>query len=211
MDESNKKLCKHISTCRIGSPALPVDKCSLDLPAPHPCPDFEPAQTVKPEAQEITEEDGIHEQWYKDAREVIPETLQAFIERLTNDYVHDYRTIAHAAAASALAAVNAVDESDQGGLIGYQINYILWRIILKIGAYPEGALLYMSNFDNMLYPQYADQFERTLKVAHWAAIQKRAAEALASTPVNEVDPQVREHWQSIVDGTVPFGWSVEEK
>ena len=63
------------------------------------------------------------------------------------------------------------------------------------------------NYDDMLYPQYDHKFAKVLDHGMWAYLQKAAAEKLAQ---HHGAPEVQAHWQSIVDGVVPFGYRVAE-
>ena len=64
------------------------------------------------------------------------------------------------------------------------------------------------DFDNMLYPQYEDSFEKTISVETWENLQEQAKKNLASKDF--ATDGVRNHWQSIVDGKVPFGFIVKK-
>lgn len=67
------------------------------------------------EKKSITEQDKIHEEWYKEASEMTLENLPEFLRKLTEDYSHDYGTICHAISAAAAAAAWAVEKSPCGG------------------------------------------------------------------------------------------------
>jgi hypothetical protein len=66
--------------------------------------------------QAITEEMNIHQKWYEEARCINMDTLKPFIDRLMNEYNHDYGTICHALSAGAIAAFCAMNKDEhQGG------------------------------------------------------------------------------------------------
>lgn len=72
--------------------------------------------------ESITEDDGIHNGWYEEAKQHTTKTLPVFIQHLTEDYRHDYGTICHAVAAAALAAAHAVDHAPCGGVTGKKLR-----------------------------------------------------------------------------------------
>lgn len=59
----------------------------------------------------------------------------------------------------------------------------------------------------MLYPQYYDKFQKTLSSKTWEWLQQKAKENLESRGI--VHPDVKKHWEEIVEGIVPFGYIVE--
>ena len=58
----------------------------------------------------------------------------------------------------------------------------------------------------MLYPQYEDKFEKTIRSNTWRALQEQAKKNLEDS--EHVHPAVIAHWESIVRGEVPFGYKV---
>lgn len=74
---------------------------------------------------QITEELGLHKEWYEEAKKQTLNTLPAFVSNLVENYSHDYGTICHAITAAALGAANAVEESPEGGITGFQANCIM--------------------------------------------------------------------------------------
>ena len=84
----------------------------------------------------------------------------------------------------------------------------MWDFIRQ-WMYPNNMCgLKLVNYDNMLYPQDSDHFEKTISSDVWNKIQAQAKELLAET--TNAHPVVRAHWQSIVDGQVPFGYVVKD-
>ena len=166
--------------------------------------------------QIITEEMKIHEEWYKEARKITAEKLPEFIRHLTEDYVHDYGTMIHACTAAAIAATWSVEHSPIGGITGFQAGAIMWEFIKHWNKENNKCGLQLMDYDNMLYPQYEYHFEKTISEDTWGAIQKEAMSRLMGqkTPPNvsrnEPTP-VTEHWQSIVDGKIPFGYTISEE
>lgn len=167
-------------------------------------------QKPTPTRKKITETMKEQEQWYKDAKEVRAESLHFFINHLINDYEHDYGTICHAIAAASIAAAHAVNRSSsEGGITGFQAGAVMWEFIQHWGVFPSNALLKIQDQSDMLYPQNVGKFT-TISKSTWKELQKRANNKLAFTTKDEVHEEVSDHWQSIADGEVPFGYSIEE-
>lgn len=159
--------------------------------------------------QAITEEQGIHKQWYEDAEKVENlDQLMGFLKHLLEDYQHDYGTICHALSAGAVATCWAMDRVG-GGITGFQAGCVMWGFIGGWNQQYRDKPLRFVNFENMLYPQYADKFSTEMSAETWKWLQDQAAKNLETE--REVHPNVWDHWQSIVNGGVPFGWTAEAK
>lgn len=109
----------------------------------------------------ITEESKEHEHWYEEAKKMTLSQLPVFIDHLINDYNHDYGTIVHAMAAGAIASMHAMDNSSQGGIIGFQASFVMWQFI-KIWMSIESPLRLL-NFGDLLYPQCEYKFKTISK------------------------------------------------
>jgi hypothetical protein len=164
------------------------------------------------ERKVVTEESGIHKEWYERAKKVstIAE-LTAFATEMREDYQHDYGTICHAITATAIAAMWAVERSPQGGITGFQASCIMWGLIDHWNVFDKGPKR-MVCYRNMLYPQYADKFDKLISQETWEYLQEEAAKEIkeAHPQINVASP-VYQHWQSIVAGQVPFGYRVVSK
>lgn len=134
-----------------------------------------------------------------------PETLTAFMAKLHTDYQHDYGTVCQAVAMAAVGAAWAYDRGPGGGITVFQSGAVMWEFIRHWSG-RKGAMRLVS-YDDMLYPQYDHKFAKVLDPSTWAYLQNAAAEKLAR---RHGAPEVRAHWQSIVDGVVPFGYRVAE-
>lgn len=160
--------------------------------------------------KEITEKDGLQKKWYAEANEIkTREALDKFITKLTTEYNHDYGTICHAVAAAALAAAHVVDASPQGGITGFQASCIMWEFIRNwdSGIY-QGAPLRMVNYRDLLYPQYEYRFTE-ISQEIWEWVQEKAKNELRNT--KSVCDNVKNHWKTIANGTVPFGLRVKQE
>lgn len=157
----------------------------------------------------ITEEMGVHEDWYKQAKEMRLEDLPNFINRLLDDYEHDYGTICHALTAGAIATLYAMNNHEQGGITGFQAGCIMWEFVRSWIYTDNKTSLKITDFDKMLYPQYANSFEKTLSSTTWEALRKEAEVLLEEN--KGASPIVIKHWKSIVNGNIPFGYKLESE
>lgn len=153
--------------------------------------------------QKITESDNEHQKWYEEAKSQTIETLPIFLKHLTEDYSHDYGTICHAITAGAIATSWAMNKTPQGGITGFQASCIMWEFIKNWMSY-KGALR-LIKYEDMLYPQYAFKFN-TINKETWKFLQDEAKNKLEETRISN---NVRKHLEEIVNGVVPFGYSVE--
>lgn len=162
----------------------------------------------------VTEEDKTHEEWYKTADDVVktPEELAVFVKGLMEDYNHDYGTMVHAMCAAMQATFKVMNEGSQGGITGFQAGFIAhWAVKKFMSIEPPYRI---TDFNNMLFPQYGYEFQTIPKEA-WDVIQKKAAANIAHNDAVKDDDikaskKVVEHWESILDGKVPFGFGIRE-
>lgn len=148
-----------------------------------------------------------YEKWYAEAREQTIETLPEFMERILNE-PQSYNSIVEAIAACAIGAVWAANRSDNGGITGLQSSGVMWRFIQSWMRLENSCGLSIINYDDMLYPQYEDAFtKKTINKEIWKAMQKKATELWLEGSGAE---EVRDHWRSIMEGNVPFGYKVKD-
>ena len=156
----------------------------------------------------ITEKDGIQKEWYEEARakEMTMETLPAFLKKLTTEYDHDYGTICHAIAAGGIATMWAMNRSAQGGITGFQAGCIMWEF-LHHWHHVEGPARLLQ-YDDMLFPQNADKFEKTITPRTAKRIKELAEKKLKGQ--DGAHPNVLAHWHKVAAGEIPFGYVVKE-
>ena len=131
--------------------------------------------------KQIKEEDGIHEEWHKEAKNMTMEKLPEFLRKLTEDYGHDYGTIVHALTAGAVGTMWAMDRTPRGGITGFQVGCIMWQFIREWNKSDNKCGMALLDYDNLLYPQYADKFEKTITSSMWEAVQKEAKSHIEET------------------------------
>jgi hypothetical protein len=148
--------------------------------------------------------------WRARAREATLETLPAFLQELMTKYGHDYGTICHALATGAVATVWAMNREEQGGVTGFQAGAIMWEFIRNWNLTDNKVGMRLLDFDNLLYPQYGHHF-CSIPAHVWEKVQEEARHLLTTASGRAASASVQEHWQSIADGLVPFGLSIESK
>jgi len=157
----------------------------------------------------ITEDMHPEKEWFEQAQKQTIEILPDFMNHLMNDYCHDYGTVCHAVAACALAAVYAANKSESGGITGFQAGFVMWDFIRQMNYRSNECGMKLLNYDDMLYPQYAYKFEKTIAPDTWKALQE-AAEKKIEQDSEYAHPEVMKHWKSVADGVIPFGYQVKE-
>ena len=151
---------------------------------------------------------ALRKEWMAEARAMTAENLPAFINKLST-FDHDYGTICRAIAAAAIGAAWAVERGPQGGITGFQAGCIMWDLITGWDDGLDGKPLRLVNYEHMLFPQYQSEFDRTISKGTWEFLQSEARKKLDSGEDASIMHQsVKEHLQSIVDGVVPFGFTV---
>ncbi len=73
----------------------------------------------KIELDESKDKDII-QSWFDESKKVSTmDELINFIDKLNNDYIHDYGTIVHAMTAGCIATINMMNRQEQGGITGF--------------------------------------------------------------------------------------------
>lgn len=137
----------------------------------------------------------------KDLDDLI-EFLKYVKENCNYDYGVAPRSIAQAALATSWYL------SNEFGITGFQAGFVMWDFIRDWNFSNNKCGLKIIDYDDMLYPQYDYEFEKTISRETFKELQKQAEENL----INEkyVHPNVVYHWLSIVGGKVPFGYKIKD-
>lgn len=147
----------------------------------------------------------VLDSWMEEAKKGVI-SVDDFIKRIEEQYEHDYGTIVHAMHAVMKAAMVKLNNGPQGGITGFQASCLGWMLIRDCFLTGDSPLR-LVKYEEMLYPQYREKFQPTIDPGTWGYLQKKAKEELAKDLTN-VSPTVVEHWQTIVAGIVPFGYTV---
>lgn len=148
----------------------------------------------------------VHEEWYEQCKEQTIETLPSFLNHILGDYKHDYGTICHALAAGSVATLWAMNNHKNAGITGFQAGAVMWEFIRHWNRTNNKTGLRLVDFDNMLYPQYSDEFQKTISKDTWEHLQKEASKNISENGRAHIE--VVAHWKQIVNGRVPFGYSI---
>lgn len=166
-----------------------------------------------------TTEQEFKKQAYEIAKSVnTTDELAEFINFISN-YPLDYGTVVYAQCAVMLAAQHVMDVGEQGGITGFQAGFIGWEMVKQFMRVGDCGLS-LRDWENMLYPQYEEKFEKTIPRDIFEGLQKKAKERIekadAATQEEKdkfgygLHPEVRKHMESIVNGVVPFGYVIKE-
>lgn len=136
------------------------------------------------------------------------EDLTEFLKYVEENCNEDYGGAPRSMAQACLAVGWYL--SEKFGITGFQAGFVMWDFILGWAYTNNKAGLKMVNYDDMLYPQYWDKFEKTIRPDIWESLQKAAKENLEEDRGYPVHPDVLAHWESIVAGNVPFGYVVKD-
>lgn len=130
--------------------------------------------------------------------------LAAYLKDIEENYNFGYGVAPRAVAQGALAA--AWHLCSKMGLTGFQAGVVMWDFVRDWNFRCNECGLKIVDYDEMLFPQYDHKFAKTISSHTWRALQKKAKEKLENRP--HAHPNVIAHWESIVRGEVPFGYSV---
>lgn len=133
--------------------------------------------------------------------------LTDFLKDVKNNYNIGYGEAPRAIAQAALAT--AWYMCKEFGITGFQAGCVMWDFITGWTYTSNKCGLKIVDYDNMLYPQYESKYQKTISSRTWDNIQNQALKCLEEDAGIAADA-VRKHWQSIVDGVVPFGYTVTE-
>lgn len=108
---------------------------------------------------------------------------------------HDYGTCVYAMSIAAEASYNYV--AHVLGVTGFQASCADLDFLKRTRGWKMGFSVI--NYEDLLYPQYADRFPTRAKVIkeNIKHLGKAAAEKLAE--VDRVHPDVKRHWEDLVD------------
>ena len=162
--------------------------------------------------------------------------LVEFLKDVRDNYNYDYGTAPRAIAQASVAT--AWYFAYVFGITCFQAGFVMWDFIRDWQYRDNECGLKIVDYDLMLYPQYEYKFtEKTISEWQWEALQEKAKKELDR--INETvdsynksqaegmedfinkegrdwvdtdfcNVRVLNHWKSIVNGIVPFGYRVED-
>lgn len=121
-----------------------------------------------------------------------------------------HSTACHGAMAVMIAAFNVIQNTFN--LSEYQRGCVGWEVVKEFMILDKNAPAQLLDFSNMLYPHGEEKFSRTITRKNWEWIQKQAQKKIDGVNKSEAPHSAKtfDHWKSIVDGNVPFGFDVVE-
>lgn len=138
--------------------------------------------------------------------------LVEFLKDVDEHYNIGYGDAPRAIAQAALATAWYL--SGRFGITGFQAGATLGDFIEDwsgIGNITNCVKLV--DYDNLLYPQYEHRMtDKSISSDVWRKVQKAAKDFLSEFSESKtfVHPDVVNHWRSIVDGKVPFGFCIKD-
>ncbi|MDD4615181.1 MAG: hypothetical protein PHI40_07260 [Caldisericia bacterium] len=147
--------------------------------------------------------------WIGEAEKIkTVDQLAKFITHLKKDYDHDYGSIILAMRAGMVATFHVMDEDE--GITGFQADILFKSLMMEMLYRDNKCGVRLIDFDKMLYPQHKSSFT-TISKDTWDKVQAEAKAKVKALQGIPAAPEVKAHWQSIIDGKVPFGLKVKEK
>lgn len=159
------------------------------------------------EDMENSREFEVKEQLEKERKDIKSfDDLVAFLQRVKDTCNTGYGTAPRAIAQAALATAWYL--ASDFGITGFQAGCTMWDFIRDWQYSGNECGMKIVDYDNMLYPQYGYKYEKTIKRYTFETMQKVAQKKLEEH--EHVHPAVANHWKSIVNGNVPFGYVIED-
>lgn len=135
--------------------------------------------------------------------------LDNFLKQIIESKDLDYGKIVYAICGAMIATCNYIDRSEVGGITGFQAGFIGWEMIKEYTITDDNQFgMKILNYGDLLYPQCEYKFEKIIDKDTWKELRKQAYKNMRTTP--DAHPNVLDHWKSIIDGEVPFGFVVKE-
>mgnify|MGYP003275648793 CR=1 FL=1 len=132
------------------------------------------------------------------------EQLFEFIKDVKEKFNYGYGVAPRSIAQAAVAVADYL--LCEMGCTSFQASCVMWDIIRDLNYTGNQCGLKIIDYDDFLYPQYKYKHQKAIGKDTWGNIQNQAKKNLEESGGCD---EVREHWQKIVDGIVPFGYTVE--
>lgn len=153
-------------------------------------------------------EKDFREKWQGNLGNVSIDELPNLLRDMLED-ANDYGTICLALGFGATATAWAMNKEPNGGITGFQSGFVMWEFIRQWNYNRNRCGMKIIDYDKLLYPQYNDYFDKVIPENIWKSVQEEARNLLETH--KDLNPDVLVHWQSIVDGVVPFCYRVDEE
>jgi hypothetical protein len=149
----------------------------------------------------------VKEQLEKERKDIKSfDDLVAFLQRVKDNCNTGYGTAPRAIAQATLATARFL--SSAFGITGFQAGCVMWDFLRGWLYSGNECGMKIVDYDEMLYPQYEYKYEKTIRKDTFEALQKAAKDRIEKSS-EYTHPIVLKHWESIVNGNVPFGYKVK--
>ena len=146
-----------------------------------------------------------HDNWYALGETIDRAHLGNYAEALRGN-VESPEDLVHATVAVADCAVKAMlRELDIKPELMYLVSVLVFRKLNDMGD----GFTSVTNYDDMLDPSNKNLFEKHMSLEAFEDLQQKAIELLQEHP--DAHPALKKHWELIVQGRVPFGYSITEE
>ena len=132
--------------------------------------------------------------------------LVEFLKDVKENYNSGYGEAPRAMAQASLAVAYYL--SSEFGITGFQAGFVMWDFIQDWLYTGNKCGLKIVDYDNMLYPQYYDKFDKYISPETFEALQKRAKELIDENGQHACSAVVN-HWNQIIGGSIPFGYHLK--
>lgn len=165
----------------------------------------EPDPRGEPWDEESEEFKKEREEWLERANSNF-ESFESFVNHIMRR-PHDYGTIVWACLAAMGKGFQVVNTHPvDGGIAGFQADFLKWMVLKRIFHVTTNSGLRLVDYDALLNPDNEELFT-TIRPRIWKAIVEQAKAKLAAHESGEelAPVSLRDHWEKIVAGMIPFG------
>jgi hypothetical protein len=135
---------------------------------------------------------------YEEVKSTNVDTIKAFTDKVL-EVPFSPHTITLLSLAGANTAKNSGKEFDESmrapAFWGFLAEWMSWH----------GKRMAFMDYDDMLIPDRKRLFT-TINKEVFVDLQAKAKKLLEHPDAEKIDPEVKAHWQSVVDGKIPFGY-----
>lgn len=155
---------------------------------------------------EESEEFKLERRVWLERASTSPESFEEFANFVMRR-PHDYGTIVWACLAAMGKAFNIINNHPvDGGITGFQADALKWMVLRHLFHMSSNSGHILIDYDWLLNPDNEGYFT-TIRPSIWKAVVEQAKVKLAAHESGEelAPVSLRDHWEKIVAGMVPFG------
>lgn len=133
-----------------------------------------------------------------------PHDLLRFLRKLTDEFEHSSKSLCEAYLYAMLGAARLISLGKDMRLTAEEAAAIMWGFIAKWMDWDDPIKL--QRFSLMLFPNMEKMFDRVMFTEQMDWLQERARQL--KEQIKDAPEDVIKHWDSIIAGIPPFGYSV---